>query len=91
MAATKLVSYVFFFTFAAWALQGQWDWFWDSSKQHIPFEKIPWRLKMLYFMEAAYYAYTSVSMFFEPRMKDRPQMMFHHLFTMTLIFTSYYW
>lgn len=91
VAATKLTSYLFFFAFSIWALQEQGYWFWNPQIQHQPFVQIPWRLKMLYFMETAYYAYTLVSMFFEPKMKDRPQMVFHHLFTMTLLCTSYYW
>ena len=91
VAETKLCSYLFFFAFSVWTLQDQWDWFWDTSKQHLVFETVPWRLKMLYFMETAHYAYTLVAMFFEPKMKDRAQMVFHHVFTIILLTTSYYW
>lgn len=91
VAGSKLLSYVFFFAFSVWALQGQWHWFWDATQQHLVFESVPWRLRALYFMETAHYAYTLVSMFWEPKMKDRAQMIFHHLFTITLLTTSYYW
>lgn len=90
VAETKLFSYMFFFAFSAWALQDQWDWFWDPSKQHLVTAEIPWRLKGLYFMETAHYLYTLIAMFFEPKMKDRVQMVFHHVFTITLLGTSYY-
>lgn len=92
MAATKLSSYIFFLAFSYWALQGQWGWFWDSSSHHLGANYvIPYRLRVLYFMETAYYLYTLVAMFWEPKMKDRPQMVFHHLFTLCLLITSYCW
>ena len=42
-------------------------------------------------METAYYVFTMFNMFFEPRMKDRAQMLTHHVFTLILLFTSYHW
>ena len=91
IAETKLCAYILFFVYSIWSLQDQWDWFWSASKQHLVFEKVPWRLKSLYFMETAHYTYTLIAMFFEPKMKDRTQMICHHLFTILLLLTSYLW
>lgn len=92
VAATKMLSYVFFLAFSVWALQGQWHWFWDPTVWHLGGKiTAPYRLKLLYFMETAYYIYTLFALFWEPKMKDRAQMVFHHLFTITLLTTSYCW
>lgn len=86
-----MISYILLLGLSWWALEGESGWFWDASVQHLPFDKIPSRLKGLYFIETAYYLYTLVAMFFEPKMKDRKQMIFHHIFTITLLATSYFW
>ncbi|PJF19336.1 hypothetical protein PSACC_00854 [Paramicrosporidium saccamoebae] len=85
VSATRMISYAFFIGFTAWAVQGQSSWFWDSNAWHYPFDHVPWRMRTLYFMETAFYLYTLVSMFFEPKMKDRGQMVTHHIFTITLL------
>lgn len=89
-SATKLVSYCFFFSLAIWSLKGQWGWFWDVNQYAVVFKNVPWRLRTLYVGETAYYLYTLVTMFFEPKMKDRNQMIAHHIFTLTLLVSSYY-
>jgi hypothetical protein len=91
VSATKMISYVFFIGFAMWALQGQSKWLWDSTVWHHTFVHVPWRMKTLYFMETAFYLYTLVTMFFEPKMKDRGQMVSHHIFTIILLVSSYAW
>jgi len=89
ISGTKMFSYVSMLLLAVWALQDQQDWFWNPKTQHIPFTRIPWRLSLLYFVETAHYLYTLISMYYEPKMKDRLQMTVHHIFTITLLTTSY--
>lgn len=92
VAATKMFSYLFFLTFSAWAMQDEMHWFWEPSVWHMGGNiTISPRLKLLYFMETAYYIYTLFAMFWEPKMKDRGQMIFHHVFTITLLTSSYFW
>lgn len=40
-------------------------------------------------MATAYYIYTSFAIFFEPKMKDRNEMMLHHVVTLSLLISSY--
>lgn len=89
VSGTKMVSYISMMLLAIWALQDQTDWFWNPAIQHIPFAKIPSKLALLYFVETAHYMYTLIAMYYEPKMKDRLQMAIHHIFTLTLLVTSY--
>lgn len=58
----------------------------------VPYLKgeIPYQLRRLYMVEMAHYSYTLFAMFADPLMKDRLQMTTHHLFTLLLQFSSYY-
>lgn len=40
-------------------------------------------------MATAYYIYTSFAIFFEPKMKDRNEMLLHHFVTLSLLISSY--
>jgi hypothetical protein len=92
VAATKMVSYICLLSTACWALHGETDWLFDPFKQHISFwPHVPMGIKVVYLAESGYYVYTLFSMFWEPRMKDRNQMVAHHVFTLFLLLSSYYW
>lgn len=49
------------------------------------------RILTYYYVGMGYYIFSMVAIFFEPKMKDRLQMMMHHLVTLTLLITSYVW
>ena len=91
VAATKMISYVGLLLTAFFCLQSQISWFRDPFVYHIPFEKaLPLGIRILYLLETSYYVYTLFTIFLEPRMKDRNQMILHHAFTLFLLLTSYY-
>ena len=85
-----MISYLGLLMTAFVCLMDETEWFLDPFVQHIHFSvKIPRGVKVLYLMETSYYVYTLFAMFWEPRMKDRNQMLIHHLFTLFLLITSY--
>lgn len=47
------------------------------------------KIVILYALEMGYYLFSTVAVFFEPKMKDRTQMFIHHIFTCFLIVSSY--
>ena len=92
VAATKLLSYIIFLTISGIVIKRESYWFWDPNIYHYGANStIPSAVKGIYFMETSYYIYTLFAMFWEPRMKDRLQMVCHHIFTITLLSTSYAW
>ncbi len=92
VAATKAISYLALLATAVVGLRGQEHWLFDPFQQHVPFAAaVPLGVRVLYLAESAYYVYTLFSMFWEPRMKDRPQMVAHHAFTLFLLLTSWYY
>ena len=46
-------------------------------------------VRYFYLTELAFYIQATVMLFFEPRTKDRPEMIVHHAATILLIFASY--
>lgn len=100
----KLVSYLILIVFGVVVLSGEKEWLsrltgWTISNpvgsnpllQHWP-NGIPAGIKHYYFIEVAYYLYNSVAMWTEPRMKDFWQMFIHHIVTLLLTLSSYwYW
>ena len=89
-SAWKLVSYSFFVGYGIYALKNE-SWLWDPSSYHacFPNNSIPFLLRLYYNMATAYYIYTSFAIFFEPKMKDRNEMMVHHVVTLSLLISSY--
>ena len=47
-------------------------------------------IMLYYLIGTSYYVYSSVAMFFEPKMKDRNQMIIHHCATIFLQITSFF-
>lgn len=90
-SAWKFVSYAFFVGYGIYALRHEQSWLWDPSNYHqcFPDNQIPVLLRLYYNMATAYYMYTSVSIFFEPKMKDRNEMLLHHFVTLSLLISSY--
>lgn len=90
-SAWKFVSYTFFVGYGIYALRNEQSWLWNPSSYHLcfPNNQIPFLLRLYYNMATSYYIYTSFAIFFEPKMKDRNEMMLHHAVTLTLLVTSY--
>lgn len=86
----KCVSYLFLVAYGAFALWDQQEWLWNPLRHLEPYEngEIPPLIINYYALQLGYYLYSTVTIFFEPMMKDRWQMLVHHLFTATLEFTS---
>lgn len=91
-AGWKFVSYVGLVGMGIWALWDQQHWFWNTETYASIFyyNRIPWRVRAYYLTEISYYLFSCVSIFFEPQMKDRKQMLFHHAVTLALMISSYY-
>lgn len=91
-AAWKFVSYGALVAMGVWALWDQQHWFWDTETYASMFKNnvIPWRLRRYYLTEISYYLFSLIAIAYEPRMKDRLQMVVHHFVTLTLMFSSYY-
>lgn len=88
---TKFLSYMTMIGTALWALRGEWDWVLDYKIMHIPFSVVPDKIRFFYLLELGYYLCTIVTIFWEPKMKDQKQMFTHHLFTICLLATSFYY
>lgn len=90
-SAWKFVSYTFFVSYGIYALRNEQNWLWDPSNYHrcFPDNQIPLLLRLYYNMATAYYMYTSFSIFFEPKMKDRNEMLLHHFVTLSLLVSSF--
>lgn len=82
---------VFFVGYGLFAIQSEYGWFWNPYEYHLPYpsNKVPERILNFYALETGYYLYSTVAVFFEPRMKDRNQMFVHHIFTSFLLVSSY--
>lgn len=82
---------VFLVGFGLWAIQDQQNWFWSPLKYHdqFPRNEYPPAIAGLYKLEIAYYIFSGLEMFNEPRMKDFWAMFAHHLFTLILLVSSY--
>jgi hypothetical protein len=89
-SAWKFVSYAFFVSYGIYALKNE-SWLWDPTSYHHCFadNTIPFLLRLYYNMATSYYIYTSFAMFFEPKMKDRNEMMVHHFVTLSLLVSSF--
>lgn len=90
-SAWKFVSYAFFVGYGIYALSDQTEWLRDPAKYPFcyPNNEMPHLLHLYYIMATSYYAYSSFSIFFEPKMKDRNEMLLHHGVTLALLVTSY--
>lgn len=90
-SAWKFVSYTFFVAYGIYALRNEQSWLWNPSSYHLcfPNNQIPFLLRLYYNMATSYYIYTSFAIFFEPKMKDRKEMMLHHAVTLSLLITSF--
>lgn len=90
-SAWKFVSYAFFVGYGIYALKDQQSWLWSPSQYPFcyPNNQMPHLLHLYYIMATSYYAYASVSIFFEPKMKDRNEMLLHHGVTLSLLVSSY--
>lgn len=77
--------------FGLYVVKDQQDWFWDPSKYHdaYPGGQIPDGIRQLYRLEISHYLFSLLAMFTEPGLKDFWAMASHHLFTLTLLVTSY--
>ncbi len=72
--------------FGAYALStSEWIWdldrYFDSDSSEI--------LYYYYVLGIGYYLYSSLTVFYEPKMKDRTQLLIHHAATLTLLLSSY--
>jgi hypothetical protein len=87
-----LTTYVGLVGVACWALNDQWHWVFDIETYASIFRdnSIPWKLRVYYLIEIGYYIFGVFAMLFEPAMKDRLQMFTHHVFTLTLMLSSYH-
>lgn len=87
----KLLSYVVFVAVGLWAIQTEHYWFWNPYSYHLPYPEgiVPSRIIKFYALETGYYIYSTVAVFFEPKMKDRNQLFVHHIFTTFLLVSSY--
>lgn len=74
-----------------WAVWDQQEWFWNPLSYHdaYPGNKIPFGISTLYLLEIGYYLFALVTMFIEPGQKDFWAMFSHHLFTLTLLISSF--
>jgi hypothetical protein len=90
-SAWKLVSYGFFVGYGLYSLKDQTHWVFSPSDYPacFPDNIIPSALKLYYSMAISYYLYACISIAFEPKMKDRREMMVHHAVTLSLLFMSY--
>ncbi len=90
-SAWKLVSYSFFVGYGIYALYDQQDWLWEPVKYPICYanNQMPHLLHLYYIMAMSYYGYSSFSIFFEPKMKDRNEMLLHHGVTLSLLVSSF--
>ena len=90
-SAWKFISYTFFVSYGIYALSSEQNWLWNPSSYHLcfPNNQIPLLLRLYYNMATSFYIYTSVAIFFEPKMKDRNEMMLHHMVTLSLLISSY--
>ncbi len=87
-----MTGLAFLIATAIWSIQSEHYWFWDSSKWHDPYPNdgtVPFGISRLYHFEIGYYLFSLVSLYFEPKMKDFWVMVTHHLFTLTLLISSY--
>lgn len=91
-AGWKFVSYAFLLALGVWALWDQQHWLWNTETYASIFKDnvVPPRIRAYYLIEISYYLFSTVSIFFEHKMKDRNQMLLHHMVTLTLMFSSYY-
>lgn len=91
VAATKMTSYIVLLTIAYFGLCNE-DWMLKPNEMHLEFrDAVPIGVRIFYLAESSYYIYNMVAIFYEPKMKDRVQMMVHHVFTVFLLLSSYYW
>lgn len=90
-SAWKFVSYTFFVAYGIYALKDEGYWLWNPNNYHhcFPNNAIPFLLRFYYNLATAYYFYTSFSIFYEPKMKDRNEMMLHHVVTLSLLVSSF--
>lgn len=91
-AGWKFTSYSFLFALGVWALWDQQQWLWNTETYASIFKDniLPPHIRTYYLTEISYYLFSIVSIFFEHKMKDRNQMLFHHFVTLTLMLSSYY-
>jgi hypothetical protein len=87
-ALWKFISYVFLSTVGIIVLKNS-PWIFQREewgKHEAPIGKV----HLYYILATSYYLYSTFSIFFEPKMKDRNQMFIHHLATLTLLITSHF-
>lgn len=70
------------------ALAGE-DWIFDCRLYGLRYEIVPFIFRLYYFISIAYYLNESISIFVEPKKKDRNQMVMHHIATLLLMGISY--
>jgi hypothetical protein len=63
------------------------DWAFDLDRYYDA-DQSPW-LCAYYVLGLSYYIFSSLTIFWEPRMKDRRQLLAHHAATLTLLASSY--
>lgn len=89
-SAWKCLAYMAFVGYGLKLARDQSAWFWDPARYHEPYPKglLPLQVYRLYVVEIAYYLVSIVTMFIEPDLKDFWIMFIHHVFTLTLLFSS---
>lgn len=87
----KCFTYVAFVAYGMYAVSFETSWLWRPAEYHKVFLKgtIPPLLFWYYALETSYYVFSLGLLYYEPKMKDRPQMTLHHLVTIALLVTSY--
>lgn len=88
-ALWKCITYTLLATMGWWVLTRavQPTWIWDVASYHRSDQTAA--LKWMYVVELGYYLYGMWAIWEEPKSKDRPQMLLHHVATVALISTSY--
>jgi len=91
ISSWKCLVYTVFVTLGIYSLVNETHWLWNVFEYIKPYadNRIPWKIDLWYKMETSFYLYSMVSIFFEPKMKDRRLMLLHHLSTSTLLIVSY--
>lgn len=86
-AVWKFLSYVFLSIFGMIVLRNS-KWIFNREEWGL-FEAPIGMVYLYYILGTSYYIYSTCSIFFEPKMKDRNQMFIHHFATLTLLISSF--
>lgn len=91
-AGWRCFSYFGMLGLGVWALKPEMHWLFNTETYCSIFKDniIPWKIRLYYLVEISFYIFNSISIFYEPKLKDHNQMVFHHVVTLTLMFSSYY-